>query len=195
MVGLVVAGVGVAVVGGTVGGGAGAAIIVGGVPTVGLAGGAAGAAVAAAGVTVLGALTLGSGQSTSSHAVSTSSHLPKNRADVLEGVETALGGSSTLIDELAAHAVVLDHTVQDADLTHNCWTQLLTTMPDAPPPNKKVSIATLTEEGIIAAVDSTTIVGQNGRRFQLCPVFREPQPTDSSSGGALEWIGMHAVPL
>ena len=74
----------------------------------------------------------------------------------------------------------------------DCWMQLLaspTSFPNAGA--ERMTIASLVEMGVIAEMSGTCVVGQNGRRFHLCPVFCDQGGAD---GCSLELVGMHAVP-
>lgn len=150
----------------------------------------AGVAVAAAMLGPVAWLTLGCAHDpTATTSVEDMSVRPTD-VDVARSIDAALGRSAAT-EELAARAVVLPHTVKNDALTWNCWEQLLTSPTTGPMPGQ-MSIASLMELGVIAEADATSVVGQNGRRFHLCPVLRQP---GSCGGAALEWVGMHAVPV
>lgn len=109
---------------------------------------------------------------------------------VERGIDAAIGRFATN-KQLATRAMILPHTVRDENLTYGCWQQLLVSGVPADMACKKMSIEALIEQGVIVSATATSVVGQNGRTFHLCPVLRQK----GAASEALEWIGLHAVPV
>ena len=112
-----------------------------------------------------------------------------SQGEVVSGVASLLGASAADAAVLASRALFVP---RGADMKWNCWMQLLvspTSSPDAE--GKRMTIASLVEMGVIAELSGTSVVGQDGRRFHLCPVFCGQGGAD---GCPLELVGMHAVP-